>query len=816
MAADGSQRPSGLVHQGSIDWVALSKSTVTFSVELLARYSRAGVEALTVAVAQALCAQFNLPVDGQKRLELAVSKLKAYSSTAKALWFGVGFKHPIRSLMETEQGATFVALSSSLTVSYHFEYSAAVLKALCDKSSLPENLTPSLSQWAAFVKLCAPAVIASQFPILVEGFSRLLMSNADQEKQFGVLGTSANELAAAILEVAQLSTRKVAHIRLIGNADCGWLAALAEWLFCLRVEIVDPTGNALYQSKGTSEKNTSSFDLTIIRLEDGQSSVRQSMLHGRTTLVLPGKLPFGIRGDDSYNRFYWGRSEWSNILKDTFGSLFQRLLEPEIIAFFLQVLYSGLQADRNRITPSGDAVFTKDRTQLQHRFLHMLRFAASRLPELAEVEKYGEDHISELDELDLDRIKLQSEFGEEFYASKRGYSAALVGACSCCNCQVEDDVTSREGIPVPAVQCLSKIAIAIYEFISILSFLDIDDTIRPSSKGLIRFSFHVMGNSFHITSASWTYQRQLASVLNLLTGWYPVMSKSTSAVASYGVCVYRPSLEHPNIGVEAQLRIRVVPGQIERNDKIYYQLDDGNVTWTQTIADPIPRLSAMIERLGARPRLRVTVEEILDAYSLNTNLVVFPETNTAVRGAFVFGSPGDRDPRSIGESYSFGAPSYVFTMLWNSLSRNPCLNVHAKPARDTNEFAQPWSGRCSMRDLRWWTGDPTAERKQLPTLQSNEWAVACYDDDPHCLHISLCSVPLLYCILIEAWRMEIPTFLFKPDNCLVCMFIGQIRTVGSQLDTIFIHFIKDGQIQKIELSIRADVVRADRMYEENT
>jgi hypothetical protein len=798
------------VHQGSIDWVALSKSTVSFSVELLARYSRAGVEALTVAVAQALCAQFNLPVDGQKRLELAVSKLKAYSSTAKALWFGVGFKHPIRSLMETEQGATFVALSSSLTVSYHFEYSAAVLKALCDKSSLPENLTPSLSQWAAFVKLCAPAVIASQFPILVEGFSRLLMSNADQESQSRVLGTSTSELAAAILEVAQLSTRKVAHIRLIGNADCGWLAALAEWLFCLRVEIVDPTGNALYQSKGTSDKNTSSFDLTIIRLEDGQSSVRQSMLHGRTTLVLPGKLPFGIRRDDSYNRFYWGRSEWSNILKDTFGSLFQRLLEPEIIAFFLQVLYSGLQADRNRITPSGDAVFTTDRAQLQHSFLHMLRFAASRLPELAEVEKYGEDHISELDELDLDRVKLQSEFGEEFYASKRGYSTALVGACSCCNCQVEDDVTPREGIPVPAVQCLSKIAIAIYEYISILSFLDIDDTIRPSSKGLIRFSFHehIMGNPFHITSAGWTCQRQLASVLNLLTGWYPVMSQSTSAVASYGVCVYRPSLEDPSIGVEAQLRIRVVPGQIERNDKIYHQLNDGFFDESPKTIAPISWLTDMIEMLGARPRLQVTVEETLDAYSLNTNLVVFPETDTAVRWGFVIEWPGDRDPKSIGKSCSFGALSYFFTRLWNSLSRNQCLNVHANPAWYTNEFAQPWSGRCSMRDLPWWTDDPTAKRKELPILQSNEWAVVFYDADSHSLNISLCSVPLLYCILIKAARMEIPTFLFKPDDCLVCMFIEQFRTIRSQLDTIFIHFIKDGQIQKIELSIRAHVIRS--------
>lgn len=56
-------------------------------MELLARYSRAGVEPLTVAVGQALFTLFRLPADAQKRLGLSVSKLRAYSSAANALWF---------------------------------------------------------------------------------------------------------------------------------------------------------------------------------------------------------------------------------------------------------------------------------------------------------------------------------------------------------------------------------------------------------------------------------------------------------------------------------------------------------------------------------------------------------------------------------------------------------------------------------------------------------------------------------------------------------------------------------------------------------
>lgn len=145
--------------------------------------------------------------------------------------------------METEQGATLDAVSSCLMVSYDSQFSATVLKTLCDQCSMPDSLTPSLSQWCAFVKLCAPAVTASQFPILVEGFSRLLMTDANKKEPSEIAATAPSQLAAALLELAQLSKRKVASVTLMGNADCGWLAALAEWLFSLQIEIIDHAGN---------------------------------------------------------------------------------------------------------------------------------------------------------------------------------------------------------------------------------------------------------------------------------------------------------------------------------------------------------------------------------------------------------------------------------------------------------------------------------------------------------------------------------------------------------------------------------------------
>lgn len=542
MAAEGS---GALTSQGAIDWVALSKMTVSFSVELLARYSRAGVEPLTVAVGQAL---FTHLADAQKRLGLSVSKLRAYSSAANALWFGIGFKHLIRTLMETEQGATLNAVSSCLMVSYDSQFSATVLKTLCDQCSMPDSLTPSLSQWCAFVKLCAPAVTASQFPILVEGFSRLLMTDANKKEPSKIAATAPSQLAAALLELAQLSKRKVASVTLMGNADCGWLAALAEWLFSLQIEIIDHAGNVLYQSKENSYADMGSFHLTILRLGDGQSTAHQSLLRSRAYLVTPGDCCFSVISEPSSHLFYQGLSEWSTILNDAFGSTFQRLLQPEIIPLFVQVLYSGLRVERqdfrvDGVSPWENNIFIKDDGQHQHFFIQLLRFAASRLPELTPVEKYVKDHAPELDRLELDRHKLslgktaQREPSKIQYELAFGYSTSLIDACTCNDCN--DPPHNTYPLLDRAMQCLSKTAIAVYDFISYLSWLDIDDTIRPSSNGL-RSLYCFDNHSIGIIEDKCSNGKSFEQVIRVLTGLRTTENENLSAVARHGLCIYRP------------------------------------------------------------------------------------------------------------------------------------------------------------------------------------------------------------------------------------------------------------------------------------
>lgn len=90
-----------------------------------------------------------------------------------------------------------------------------------------------------------------------------------------------------------------------------------------------------------------SFHLTIIRIGGDGLTAHQSLLHSRVFLVPHGNSCFSLLPTHPSDTFYQGRSEWSTILNDAFGSAFQSLLRPEILPLFAQVLFSGLRV-KNR------------------------------------------------------------------------------------------------------------------------------------------------------------------------------------------------------------------------------------------------------------------------------------------------------------------------------------------------------------------------------------------------------------------------------------------------------------------------------------
>ena len=830
-----------LTTRGSIDWVAFSKSTINFSVEFLARFSGAGVDALAVAVGQALFAQFKVPSDAQLRLHHSVSQLKAFSSASDLLWLGVGFKHPMRLLLDTEQGCSLVAVSACLMVSYEKTYVAAVLQSLCHRSSLPENITPSLLQWGAMADLCAPSVLASKFPVLVEGFSRLLIKKSIIRIPQNVLATSPDELAIALLELAPLSRGQAASITMVGKADCAWLAALAVWLFSLRVEIVDQDGKALYQTQDANNPISSNFQLTVIRLEDDQSSISKALIRNRTHLVTPGDLSFAAKTQQSYP-FLTGCSEWNTVLRHTFNGSLEKLLESEVKPLFAQLLYSGLHVSNTdigylRMNPWGGELFSEGAEQHQQRFMAMLRFAVARLPELATLEDYARDHISDLDYKEQCREKLPygADFEGHFGHKKSGirdtlaqarFSDALVDVCMCPECEVLDSPTSSAsptGSQDKNFLCLSRVSIVIFGLIWQLSWLDVDETLRPSPHTLRdRVALAFPTSAYDIRSI--VREDLMKNTLALFSGRYKVeQTHNHSAFSRQGICVYLPSLEHPNADVLGQLRYRVVAGQIEWREKIFAAIVEDSNYWLHRNPSAIDReginaerTMVLIKTLGAGASLHIIVDETLTSATIRATLAVIPEGKSQVHWNYLYRPClGDEVHVQPTSNCQLSGPEWLRSCIRQCLEGRNCGNAHSPaeipPLWNQTRPTAPWSGSCTIMDLPWWTHNPEVSGRLRSPLQRNEWILA-ISSDPVTMRVFRCPFGLLYSILARSICGSDLISLHQAGDCLVCRKAGYGWEI-MQLQNLVIDSMVDGQWEHLEIQPSLDRIGLHRPSE---
>ena len=156
----------GFLQQGSVDWVAFSKSTVSMSVEVLARFQAAEVQEITYAGALQLTTRFKLPELGRQRVWDALKRLKIYAPTANILYFGFGHRSFLRFLSESVSGLKCIALCSCLAEMHSEDVAARILSSLWKEFGYPENMEPAHYQFKSLIKACGGAMATSPFPEL--------------------------------------------------------------------------------------------------------------------------------------------------------------------------------------------------------------------------------------------------------------------------------------------------------------------------------------------------------------------------------------------------------------------------------------------------------------------------------------------------------------------------------------------------------------------------------------------------------------------------------------------------------------------------
>ncbi|KAF5635269.1 uncharacterized protein FTJAE_6432 [Fusarium tjaetaba] len=224
----------GFQQQGTVDWTKVLSGSVAFSVDVLSRLSKAGIEAFTIYAARAIFSNVKLGPNGELRLHRALDKISAFPSFGKALWFGFGVKHIIWSMQESAEGLNCLGICACLTEGFSTTVAAKVIRELFLLYDPPAELTPALRQWIALVESSGGLLASSEFGLVLHGLTKLCLM--DGQRNLRSSG-SPKDIALVLKEVFEVSGGRLDRLFLSGGADCAWIAAVAHWLLDLRVEV---------------------------------------------------------------------------------------------------------------------------------------------------------------------------------------------------------------------------------------------------------------------------------------------------------------------------------------------------------------------------------------------------------------------------------------------------------------------------------------------------------------------------------------------------------------------------------------------------
>lgn len=537
--------------QGTVEWTNIANFTFTASLALLGRLASAGIEPRTVAVAQAICSNLKLGPVGERRLHDCLSKLKAFSSASSLLWFGLGVRHIVRTLTQTTQGASCVALCAALAETYHVDVAGLVLMELASRYQAPQDLSPSFLQWQALVRSCAGIFKSSSFGLKVHTLKTL--NRGHVHSQSACLPA---DLAEIIYEISAVKNGIKRGITVVGDGNCAWIVVFAEWLLDLRVRIESEDGELVYTNYDGPE-----LEAQILVRYDSSNLTGGLQKRGETYILRDGSDI--IQRTLGANSNYWlaSRCEWKHILSNTLDSatLSSLLAAGGQVAAFFNAAAAVICDDPEASSYSGPGM-----DYLQSRF-RILNDIIKRFPELQPIERYFRPEKRSKDLVEA-------------------YKQALPTLLRLCGC---DDCTAQRGNAFKL--CIFTVLRFILIVCHQLSYTTFEAPLLPSVRGFRHMlhtlpSFEARDIESLVTKAEAddvTYKLSLGIpsrlgnsfclrfYMILYTGHLPFQIQgleSNEFICAYawnGLCVYSQAL----IGISDKYmqlcRVHITPGEIE-------------------------------------------------------------------------------------------------------------------------------------------------------------------------------------------------------------------------------------------------------------
>jgi hypothetical protein len=225
-----------------VDWSVFRDTARVLTFEELAHYARTGITPYTVALLQALCSQITISARAGADLAVLRKTLVAVSDERA--------RCVLLDLTASDYELVVLGILGILNETFRQEALALVFRALDVASAVPDDLRPLYHSWDELNGLCGQVQLPAAFHERVERFSRLNDGAADapemkRDVELEHIGPQ------VVVDGLQAMSRSCSgeeedQILVLAGQDAGWYAAVAEWMFELRIEIQDQDWRVLY------------------------------------------------------------------------------------------------------------------------------------------------------------------------------------------------------------------------------------------------------------------------------------------------------------------------------------------------------------------------------------------------------------------------------------------------------------------------------------------------------------------------------------------------------------------------------------------
>ncbi|PMD29916.1 hypothetical protein L207DRAFT_642023 [Hyaloscypha variabilis F] len=222
------------------DWDTFRQNRPSLSTELLSSCSKLNIDTNTLELAQHLCDYYPIPeVRKQERAQTVknFTNFKLGEERKAILADDIYLLLKLTSeLASTDSGLALFCICSVLGHYYPVESIVAIFAELVKEAGVPEDLVPSIQAWQSLGPLFASLGGPPMFTALADKCTALGNSaeaiDRPKVEHLGALG-----VVFAFHSISLMVREEQGWLLFVVGKDAGWVSAVAEWLFGLKIEL---------------------------------------------------------------------------------------------------------------------------------------------------------------------------------------------------------------------------------------------------------------------------------------------------------------------------------------------------------------------------------------------------------------------------------------------------------------------------------------------------------------------------------------------------------------------------------------------------